>query len=191
VTVSDEVVRSSDDRIIDATLALINEQGLGSVTMSAIADAAGVARQTLYNHYRDIDSIVATAIDRHNRHNIELLDSSLAVADSPVDKLDQLVRHVVAVAAHAGHRLDIQYGLSADARATLSAYGEVVNRHVQEMLSAGMESGAFRSNLAPEWDTVLVQHMLSGISALAARSPAAAARIAMTGSRTILTALGG
>lgn len=182
-------VNSSDDRIIGATLALINERGLGGVTMSGIAEAAGVARQTLYNHYPDIDSIVATAISRHNRDSIELLESALAVADSPEDKLDQLVKHVASVGAHAGHSLDIQYGLSAGTRASLSEYGELVSSHIRDLLATGIESGAFRSDLVPEWDTVLVRHLLSGIAALATRFPAEAARIAATGSRTILACL--
>jgi AcrR family transcriptional regulator len=181
--------RSSEDRIIGAALALINEYGLGAVTMSGIAEAAGVARQTLYNHYPNIDSIVATAITRHNSDSIELLESALATADSLEGKLDQLVRHVVSVGAHAGHHLDIQYGLAAGTRATLSDYGELVSAHIRDILSSGIESGAFRADLVPEWDTVLVQHLLSGISALAAHSPGDAARIAETGSRTILAAI--
>jgi AcrR family transcriptional regulator len=181
---------SSDDRIIGATLALINERGLGGVTMSGIAKAAGVARQTLYNHYSDIDSIVATAISRHNHDSIELLESALAVADSPEDKLAQLVRHVVSVGAQAGHSLDIQYSLSAGTRASLSEYGQLLNNHVRRILTEGIESGTFRSDLVLDWDAVLVRHLLSGIAALAARFPAEAAGLAATGSRTILASLG-
>lgn len=180
---------SSGDRIIGATLALINERGLGGVTMSGIAEAAGVARQTLYNHYPDIDSIVATAITRHNQESIQRLESALATASSPEDKLDQLVRHVAVVGAHAGHTLDVQYGLSSESRAALSEYGELIYAHIHEILAAGIKSGTFRSDLVLEWDSVLVQHFLSGISALTAHSPAAAARIATTGSRTILACL--
>lgn len=157
--------------------------------MSGIAEAAGVARQTLYNHYPNIDTIVATAIAQHNRDSIELLESALAIADSVEGKLDQLVRHVVSVGVHAGHNLDIQYGLAAGTRATLSDYGELVSAQIHDILTAGIESGAFRSDLVPEWDTVLVRHLLSGISALAAHSPGDAARIAETGARTILAAL--
>ena len=88
---------SPDDRIIEAALSLIAQQGLGGVTMSGIADTAGVARQTLYNHYPDIDSIVAEAISRHNRESIDLLEASQRVVDLPEDKLEQLVRHVVSI----------------------------------------------------------------------------------------------
>ena len=41
-----------------ATFELVAEEGLGSVTMTAIADRADVARQTLYNHFNDVEQIV-------------------------------------------------------------------------------------------------------------------------------------
>ncbi|VAW04197.1 hypothetical protein MNBD_ACTINO02-1452, partial [hydrothermal vent metagenome] len=84
---SDDSTLSTVDRIIHATLALIGEHGFGGVTMSLVAEVAGVARQTLYNHYGDIDSIVAAAIDQHNRESLDLLNAALQVAESPADKI--------------------------------------------------------------------------------------------------------
>lgn len=110
---------STEDRIITATLRLIAEVGLGSVTMRRVAETAGVARQTLYNHYPDIDSIVATAISRHHDESMWMLDAALRVVDDPAGKLEQLVRHVVSIGAHAHHAPGIESGLSANARETL------------------------------------------------------------------------
>ena len=106
---------SVDDRIIMATLALIAEDGLGSLTMMRIAETAGVARQTLYNHYPDIDSIVAEAIGRHNRESIQMLEAAMRVVERPEDKLEQLVRHAVAVGSHTHHTPGIEHSLSAEA----------------------------------------------------------------------------
>ena len=94
----DDSALTTDDRIIHATLTLISERGFGGVTMSLIADVASVARQTLYNHYGDVDSIVAAAIDRHNRASVDLLNAALQEAESPTDKTEHMVRHF-----HAGH----------------------------------------------------------------------------------------
>jgi AcrR family transcriptional regulator len=183
--------RSADDRIIEAALTLIAEQGLGGVTMLGIAETAGVARQTLYNHYPDIDSIVAEAINRHNRESIERLESSMRVVDLPEDKLEQLVRHVVSIGAHAHHAHNFQHGLSADTRATLGAYHEMINRRIREILEEGQRSGVFRSDLIPDVDAVLIQHMLNGLLDLSARAPNQAAQTATTGTRTILAAVAG
>ncbi len=180
---------SPDDRIIEAALTSIAEEGLGGVTMLGIAETAGVARQTLYNHYADVDSIVAEAISRHNRESIELLESSMSVVDLPEDKLEQLVRHVVSIGAHAHHALSFQHGLSADSRATLGAYDEMMHRRIHQILEEGQRSGVFRSDLTPNVDADLIQHMLNGLLGLAARTPNQVARLATTGTRTILAAV--
>ena len=138
---------TTDDRIIHATLTLISERGFGGVTMSLVADAAGVARQTLYNHYGDVDSIVAAAIDRHNRESIDLLDAALQVAESPADRIEQMVRHFVMVGTHAHHAIDLGSGLSPDVRATLDSYNEAVEGHIRSILEDGQAIGVFRSDL--------------------------------------------
>jgi AcrR family transcriptional regulator len=180
---------TTDDRIIHAALTLISEHGLGAVTMSRVADVAGVARQTLYNHYAGIDSIVAAAIDRHNRESIDLLEATLQLAESPTDKIEQMVRHFVMVGSHAHHAFDFGIGLSADIRATLDIYKEAVEQHIRDILEDGRQSGDFRPDLTPEIDTILTRALLDGLSELAANTPEQASRIATTGTRTILAAL--
>jgi TetR/AcrR family transcriptional repressor of nem operon len=180
---------SVNDRIIHATLTRISELGLGAVTMSGVADTAGVARQTLYNHYDDIDTIVATAIDRHNRESIDLLGVALQMAESPTGKIEQMVRHFVMVGSHAGHAFDFGTGLSADARVILDTYNNAVEQHVRGILEDGRRGGDFRPNIAPEIDTVLIRALLEGLYELAADIPGQASRIVTTGTRTILAAL--
>lgn len=180
---------SVNDRIIHATLTLISEHGLGAVTMSRVADTAGVARQTLYNHYDDIDTIVTTAIDRHNRESLDLLEAALRLAESPTGKIEQMVRHFVMVGSHARHTLDFGTGLSADARVTLDTYNDAVEQHVRGILEDGQRSGDFRPNITPEIDTVLVRALLEGLYELAADTPEQVSRIVITGTRTILAAL--
>jgi AcrR family transcriptional regulator len=180
---------TTDDRIIHATLTLISEHGLGAVTMSRVADVAGVARQTLYNHYGDIDSIVAAAIDQHNRESIDLLEAALQIAESPTDKIEQMVRHFVMVGSHAHHASDFGGGLSADVRVRLDIYKEAVEQHIRDILDDGQQTGDFRPDLTPEIDTILTRAILDGLHELAADTPEQASRIATTGTRTILAAL--
>lgn len=180
---------STDDRIIHAALSLIAHNGLGAVTMMKVAETAGVSRQTLYNHYPDVDRIVAEAIGRHNRESIQMLETSLSVVGHPEGKLEQLVRHVVSLGAHAHHAPGIEHGLSADARATLSEYNDALNRCVREVLEQGQQDGVFRQDLTPDIDVALIRHMLNGLAEQSAEAPEQAAAIATTGARTIHAAL--
>jgi AcrR family transcriptional regulator len=183
------VSMTTDDRIIHATLTLISEYGLGAVTMSRVADAAGVARQTLYNHYGDTDSIVAAAIDQHNRESIDLLEAALQIAESPTDKIEQMVRHFVMVGSHAHHAFDFGSGLSADVRVRLHIYKDAIEQHIRDILENGRQGGDFRADLTREIDTILIRSLLDGVCELAADTPEQASRIATTGTRTILAAL--
>ena len=180
---------STEDRIIHASFALISEHGLGSVTMSQIADAAGVARQTLYNHYQDIDSIVAATIKRHNSESIDLLNASLTIAESPQDRLEQMVRHFASIGAHAHQSIDLRDALAAELRPGLGEYQSAVEEHIAAIISQGQQIGDFRSDLSPDIDAVLVRSFLDGIHDLAFQSPDQAAQIATVGTRTILAAL--
>ena len=180
---------STDERIIHAALTLIAHEGLGSVTMRGIAETAGIARQTLYNYYPDVDSIVSAALRRHNEESIQLLESALRTMDEPSGKLEQLVRHVVSIGTHAHHTPGIEHGLSPEARATLEKYQVALDNSIRRILEDGQRSGVFRSDLSLDLDTTLVRHMLDGLTEQAARRPDSAAAIAAGGIRTIQAAL--
>lgn len=157
--------------------------------MMEIAETAEVARQTLYNHYPDVDSIVVEAISRHNRASIQLLEASLHVADTPEEKLEQLVRHMVSIGAHADHASGIEHGLSARARQTLVEYDNALDGHIGEILEEGQRTGAFRKDLTPDIDAVLIRHILTGLAHQAAKTPDNAAALASIGRRTVLAAV--
>lgn len=181
---------SAGDRIIEATLELIARDGLGGITMTAIADAAGVSRQTLYNHYADVDGILVDALARHNAESLRLLESALAVVEDAEGKLAQLVRHMVMVGAHAQHAPGLEHSLSERARQPLRDHDASVDATIREILTQGQADGSFRADLDLEVDAALVRSLLAGLADQAARSPEAAATLAAVGSRTLLAAVG-
>lgn len=185
-----DVALSTDDRIIHASFMLITEHGLGGVTMSQVADAAGVARQTLYNHYGNIDSIVAAMIRQHNHESIDLLEASLQVAESPDDKIEQMVRHFASVGAHSHHSIDLSGALAAEIRASLGDYQADIENHISAIIEEGQQAGLFRADLSLSIDTVLVRALLDGVHDLASRSPDQVAQISTVGTRMVLRGVG-
>lgn len=177
------------ERIIEAALGLIAEHGLGGVTMTSVAEAAGVARQTLYNHYRDVDSIVGAVIERHNEESLRRLRAVLATVDAPADRLEHLVRHIAAIRAHAHPTLGFQYGLSAGVQATLRQYDDAIRALIAEILQDGIDRADFRGDLHPARDARLIQRLLDGVGELAADERANAAQVVATATRTLLAAV--
>lgn len=180
---------TTEERIIHATISLLGSHGLAAITMSQVAEHAGVARQTLYNHYADIDSIVAAAIDRHNNESIALLTSTLQIAKTPSDKLEHMARHFAMVGAHARHTLDLGTGASAEVRHAVEKYRHSIMTIVHRTIVEGQRTGEFRADITPDIDTTLARSILDGIHELSAATPDNAPDIATTGARTLLAAL--
>ena len=102
------------DRIMQATFELVAEEGLGSVTMTPIADRADVARQTLYNHFTDVEQIVIAGIEEYNAIGFAHLTELLEATATTEAKLDLLVRHTVAATSHGHAVADLRSALSAE-----------------------------------------------------------------------------
>ena len=59
--------------ILDATAALVAGHGLALVTMSQIAQTAGIGRATLYKYFPDVDAILAAWHERQIHAHVEEL----------------------------------------------------------------------------------------------------------------------
>lgn len=150
----------AEDRIIEATLGLIAERGLGGVSMTAVAEAAGVSRQTVYNHHPNVDNIVTAAIEVHEKQARTQLEQLLATAPGAPAKLDLLIRHGLAIAAH-GHAFGpTNAGLSAASQVHLQRYREAHVGLIADVLVAGITEDSFRADLQPQIAARLIHRML-------------------------------
>jgi AcrR family transcriptional regulator len=148
------------ERIAAATLELIAEQGLAGVGMSAVAERAGVARQTLYNHFPDIESIVTTVIEEHEEWGLAAISRLLEGQQGPASKLEQLIRHSVAMGAHRPELSSLENSLSARAQRELRAHRDRTEEIVKEVLAEGVAEGVFRSDLDLNLDASLIQALM-------------------------------
>ncbi len=178
---------SPRERIVNAALTLIAAHGLGGVSMSDIARHAGVARQTLYNHYADVESIVSAAIAQHEAESVQRLGAVLSTVADPRDRVVHLVRHIAATAAH-GHPV-IRKGFSAEVQAVVDGYDQAVRSHVAAIIKDGIEQGIFRQDLEPAVDALVVQRMIEAAGELITRDGKAAPEIVTAVTATVLAAL--
>ena len=181
-------MKSARERIIDATLTLVSEQGLAGLTMVAVAKTAGVARATLYNHYPDIPSILADAATAHNRLAIDGLTQALAVISTPTKAIEQLVRHIASISSH-GHTLTTHHDFPPELRDQLSAFDTELEQRIRSILTDGIASGDFRPDLDADFTALLLRHALTGVSELVAATPERAAHIVDDATATLLAAI--
>ena len=96
MNLDDPRARRTRDRLRAALLSLAAERELGDVTMSAVARRAEVNRATVYQHYADLDALVADAMDDAVAHVARC--AALCPLDAPRDRapepLVDLFEHV-------------------------------------------------------------------------------------------------
>ncbi len=154
--------------------------------MAQIAQTAGVARQTLYNHYADIPAIVTDAVTHHNAEAIAQLNQAMSVVSDPSDAIHTLVRHVVATNAHAGHAPDLMAALPASARAVLGELDAAVEARAAAALEAGVAAGDFRGDLDVALGAAMIRAAIGGVVETVVAAPDDAPRLVDDAVKTLL-----
>jgi AcrR family transcriptional regulator len=164
--------RAVRDAALDAVGALVARHGLRGVTMSQVAEDAGIGRATLYKYFPDVDAVLSAW---HARQVTAHLDRLAAAADSAADPADRLaaVLHAYADIArepHGRHGADLAVSLHASAHVA-EAHARL-HRLVHDVLAGAVASGHVRDDVPVE---ELVDYCLCALSA--ARSPASSAAV--------------
>ncbi len=91
LSLKEQQLRLREDVILQAVRSLLSEKGFDRMTVDEVAAVVGVAKASLYKHFRSKELLAATAIS-------QLLDRALAIVEAqpesvaPIDKLKALVR---------------------------------------------------------------------------------------------------
>ena len=83
----DEKRNEQRDRILEAARGLFADRGPEAVTVAEVADAAGVARATVFNHFGSKHALLEGITEGVLRGYTTLLDQALAASDVPVPGL--------------------------------------------------------------------------------------------------------
>lgn len=173
----------------EAAMELIANKGMSNVTMSAVAKAAGVTRQTLYNYFPDVESIVVAVLEEQALAGEKELGEYPGQGITPGEKLVRLVRFVMESSGHGASAASLAAGLSPKGRARLDGHGGRVRQLIVAILREGAAEREFRSDLAPEMDGELLYHMITGAVACAGKRPDERDLIIKTTTATLLAAV--
>lgn len=79
--------RSARERILDTASELFYRDGYHAVGIDTIIAASGVAKMTLYRHFRSKDELIAGYLERSNAEFMAWLDGEIATVGDPRVKL--------------------------------------------------------------------------------------------------------
>jgi AcrR family transcriptional regulator len=159
---------SQEERIAQAALRLVADDGVAELTMSAVAAAAETSRQTLYKYYPDLGAVLAGAARLVRQGEQHLVDQVMAEPDAPA----QLAAYVGAMirTAASGHpsAARIEALLPPTLRAQLHEHGRVLEGALVDVLHRGVADGVFRADLDPTIDGAILYRAVLGLHDLAA-----------------------
>src|SRR5918998_4577369 len=79
-------------KLFTALSTLMAERGFDSITLADIAQAAGVGRTAVYNHFPDKESLLVGFITHETEQYVATLEGSLDDVEDPVEQLRAYVR---------------------------------------------------------------------------------------------------
>ena len=155
---------------LDATAALVAEQGLLSVTMSRIAEETGIGRATLYKYFPDVEAILTAWHERQVTEHLEQLTAARDQAGNADDQLEAVLESYALLTheRHDNHGTEI---------AALLHQGEHVARAhqqlkglIQDLLAEGAKAGRIRGDVAPGELASYCLHALSAAGGLPSKA---------------------
>jgi AcrR family transcriptional regulator len=149
--------------VLDAAARLLADHGASGVTMSAIAQEAGIGRATLYKYFPDVESIMMAW---HERQIQAHLDELLRIKGQTVGARQQLeaVLHAYAFLSRSGHN-------EADsARLHQGAHAGRAHQHLTtflaEIIADNADAGVFRADVGPDELAAFCLHALGAAAGL-------------------------
>jgi AcrR family transcriptional regulator len=159
--------RDVREAILASTATLVASQGLQAVTMSQIAEEAGIGRATLYKYFPDIEAILLAWHERHVSSHLEHLGQ---IRDQSADAGARLeaVLEAYALICHERHDTEL---------AALLHQGEHVARAqqqlsdlIRELLTEVAKTGNLRTDVAPGELATYCLHALTAASGLPSKA---------------------
>jgi AcrR family transcriptional regulator len=167
------------DQIMDTARRLFGEYGSTDVSMDEIAAEAGVARSTVYVYFANRDDLLQACVQSMYDGLQETIGAVVAGDTPPVERLRAVILGVLERVDESPDFFRLAMATQATAGAAGSAavggvlmlIGLDMMRVLEELVTAGIEAGEFRSDLDPERAVVLVGQQIYGALSVRAGEP--------------------
>jgi AcrR family transcriptional regulator len=156
--------------ILDTTVALVSEHGLTSVTMSQIAEEAGIGRATLYKYFPDVEGILLAWHERQVTGHLEHLAEVRDQAGDASKRLEAvleayaLIQHKLRLA----HATELAAFLHRDEQVARAQ--QQLRDMIRDLLTKGAETGDVRDDVAPEELASYCLHALAAAGSLPSKA---------------------
>lgn len=147
--------------ILDAACELFASQGFDAVSISAIAQRAGVSKSNVFHHFANKEALFAAVLQESGEPHADFVEALLAQPGSSMDKLRQLVMfEMQSMFENDRHMRVVMREMIEDGQdGRCERIGQVFQRNIDGVLGLirqGQARGEFRSDLHPAVASLLL-----------------------------------
>jgi AcrR family transcriptional regulator len=149
------------DTVLDSAAALVAEHGLRAVTMSQIAEQAGIGRATLYKYFSDVDAVLHAWHHREITRHLHQLAEVRDHADTPGRRLHDVLHAYALIShhTHGHHDADLVAFLHQDEHVIHAQ--QQLHTLVRELIADAARTGDLRADIAPDELATYCLHALT------------------------------
>jgi AcrR family transcriptional regulator len=137
------------DAVMDTAAALAAEHGPASVTMSQVAEQAGITRATLYKYFPDVDSILVAWHQRTIARHLTQLTAAAAAPGTPGQRLQAVLDAFAArIASHRSHSSELAALVHRGEH--MAAAQQRLRQFLAGLLADAARTGDVRDDIAPD-----------------------------------------
>ena len=162
--------REVREAVLDAAAALVAAHGPRAVTMSQIAEHAGIGRATLYKYFAGVEAILSAWHERQIKAHLDHLAQVRDQVDGARERLAAVLEAYAFVTRESREHHDTEL-------ADLFHRGEEITRAqhqlhhmIRDLLAEAAVTGDVRGDVSPEELTSYCLHALAGASSLPSKA---------------------
>lgn len=171
--------REVRDTVLDTTADLAAERGPLNITMSQIAEAAGIGRATLYKYFTSVEQILQAWHERQVGHHLELVSEIVDRDEPPLQRLSAVLeayadaRRQRAAHGHRRHGPELVALLHHDHH--VGTAEQQLHTLLRDLIAQAAQHGQVRSDVGAEELASFCRHAIEAAGGL--RTAAATKRL--------------
>jgi AcrR family transcriptional regulator len=154
------------EAILRTTAELVATHGLRSVTMSQIAEEAGIGRATLYKYFKDVEAILLAWHERQITGHLEQLAEIRDQTGDPSERLEAVLEAYALISHETRGHHDTELAAFLHRDEHLARARQHLVEMIRDLLAEGVRSGAIRDDVAPDELASYCLHALAAASSL-------------------------
>jgi AcrR family transcriptional regulator len=135
------------EAVMDTAAALAAERGMASVTMSQIAEQAGIGRATLYKYFPDVEATLTAWHERQINNHLHELAHIAGEPGNPGRRLEAVLRSYAHIARE---RHDTELAALLHRGEHVASARQHLRAFLAGLLREAAEAGDVRTDIAPE-----------------------------------------